>query len=573
MDWAGMKSSFGGRLQAAIDAAAFTVRRLYFRALRRWRTPGFRRSVLRAVGWTLFVTLYGMLVGATTALAPPMFSISLVALAFPFLLWTLPDLPSVPAKALRIAIYAAVVVEICIPDYYMVQISGLPWISARRLVVFVLILLTLYTFATSRSERAAVAGMLSERPILKLCVLGFLFMAFVSVPISNEPGFSASQFAELTLNWYLPFFSCLLVIRTDEHSATMYKMIAVLSLFVAALGVFDFIVEKNLALDVFPRSMLTSMLEANPSLQQMFLANVIRGGYYRASSIYHVPLSFGEFAAMVAPIGGFFILHGRTIGDRLFGSLVLTCAALDLFISGSRGGSVAFLVAMPMLAGLWIVRYTITHPRSMVGPMMVVLTFMGLVATGGVIFSWKRLHNIVLGGGDTVGSDLSRMEQFRLAWPHILQNPVTGHGLGRGGQIVGYVTSSGNLSIDSYVLSLLVETGVPGLLFFYGMIIGAAIIAIRIYLKDTDARAEVSGPLACSIVAYGVYRLVLSQHENQTLFFIFLALTFIVAQASARRLAAKKPTEFPVVPAFSGLPGDRDAKHETASGNWRYGQG
>jgi O-antigen ligase len=202
---------------------------------------------------------------------------------------------------------------------------------------------------------------------------------------------------------------------------------------------------------------------------------------------------------------------------------------------------VAFLVAMPMLAGLWILRYIKTHPRSMVGPLAGAMSFMGMAAIGGLIFSWKRLYNIVFGGGDSAGSDMSRLEQFRQGLPHIESNPITGHGLGRGGELVGYVTSSGHLSIDSYVLSLLVETGVTGLVLYFGMILGGVFVAVKIYLSDRDERAEIAGPLACSMLAYGIYRLVLSQRENQTLFFILLALTFIVAQASARRLAAKMP--------------------------------
>jgi O-antigen ligase len=282
------------------------------------------------------------------------------------------------------------------------------------------------------------------------------------------------------------------------------------------------------------------MMQDNPSVADLVNANPFRNGLYRASSIYNVALSYGEFACMIGPIGLYFVLHARKATDRVLGILVLTGSMASLFVSGSRGGSIAFLFAVPLLLGLWVVRYSRLNPRSVVGPLFATVSGMGIAALLALVLTWRKLHNMVLGGGDAAASDDSRHEQWQLALPHILSNPITGHGIGRAAETVNYHPPGGGLSIDTFVLNLLVETGVPGFVFYFGMILIAAGLLIRGYLKDKDPAAEISAPVACSVIAYGIYRLVLSQRENQTLFFVFLAITFVIVQASAKRLAKQK---------------------------------
>lgn len=421
----------------------------------------------------------------------------------------------------------------------MAQIAGFPWISVRRIAVLALITLTLYSIAVSKNERRAISNFLSNNYWLSLCIIGYFIMAFISIFSSKEPAASATAFTDLLLNWYLLFFACLLVIRSEKDAIILCKTVALLSLLVAAVGVLDFFTQRNWALEIIPKALLSKMMEDNPSFAAMVNATPFRNGQYRASSIFNSPLSFGEFACIITPIGLHFILHAHKASERVIGILVFVGSILGIFVSGSRGGSAAFLVSVPILMGLWVVRYSLIHPRSMVGPLFACVSGMGIAALFALILTWKKLHNIVFGGGDAASSDDARFEQWKLGWPHIYENPITGHGVGIGGEIVNWHAPGGGLSIDSFALNLVVETGVPGLIFYFGMVLISAGILIRIYLKDRDPGAEISAAVACSTIAYGIYRLVLSQRENQTIFFIFLALTFVIAQGSAERSARK----------------------------------
>ena len=81
---------------------------------------------------------------------------------------------------------------------------------------------------------------------------------------------------------------------------------------------------------------------------------------------------------------------------------------------------------------------------------------LGLPSLSHCSLSSHSTHDMVLGGAAQAGSTELRHEQWVAAIPFIKSNPITGHGFAIG----GYVIQS---SIDSYVVSLLAETGIPDL--------------------------------------------------------------------------------------------------------------
>jgi O-antigen ligase len=118
---------------------------------------------------------------------------------------------------------------------------------------------------------------------------------------------------------------------------------------------------------------------------------------------------------------------------------------------------------------------------------------------------------MVLGSGDEAASTEGRWVQWAAALPIIKTNPITGHGFATGGADIA-------MSIDSYLISLLLETGVPGLVFYIGICCLPIWFGIRNYIYDLSEFGAVAGALACSFIAFALYRLVLSQRENAAVF-------------------------------------------------------
>jgi O-antigen ligase len=310
-------------------------------------------------------------------------------------------------------------------------------------------------------------------------------------------------------------------------------------------GVIEFATWRRLYLAILPENVLSAMLAANPLVAGINEMVDIRNGLWRSSSVFIHPLSFGEFSAMIAPIGAYFLLDGQGWRERVLGMATVAFATLGVVCSGARGGYVAFLVALPILSILWTIRYTKLNPHSLVSALMFFVFAIGATTVWGAVIFWPRAHVYVLGGDETVASDDGRIEQWILAQPQILSNPVTGHGVGEGAQAVGWRTQGGQLTLDSYIATLLVETGVPGLLFFLGMLAIPIFVGARLYLSDADRRAAIAGPLACSVLAFSVYRMTLSRVENHILFFLMIGLMFTVFKSAHDRWAKNGYTSFP----------------------------
>jgi O-antigen ligase len=367
-------------------------------------------------------------------------------------------------------------------------------------------------------------------------------MLFISIFTSANWPFSVKEFSDALLNWYVPLFACILIIRSEEDVILVLKIIAVAVMIDAFAGVIEWVLQRRYYFDIFPRGMLDSMLANNPTLAAMYYKPTFRNGLYRSASIYSIPLSFGELGAMAGPIAAYFILHGRGWRDWTLGALTGIGSLLALFCSGARGGYTGFLAAMPVMGVLWVIRNSKLKPHSLAsGIVGVIFAISAICVASGVLF-WPGLHDMVIGDEYEGGSSTeARFIQWNMARPVIISNPVTGHGMGTSGQLVPYGIEAGFPSIDSYVITLLVEQGVPGLLFFFGMIVVGIWITLRVYLIERSEGAAVAAPLAGCLIAFVTYRFALSQIENHTLLFMIIGLIFAVGRISNRHLWLYKP--------------------------------
>src|SRR5262249_43203008 len=149
-------------------------------------------------------------------------------------------------------------------------------------------------------------------------------------------------------NWYVPMIACILVIQSEDDIVFLMKVIAVGTIIDSLLGVIEFVVQRRYYFDLMPKSMLDSMLANNPTLAAMYYVPTFRNGLYRSASIFSVPLSFGEFAAIAGPIAAHFVFYARDKRDQALGIVAGIFCLLALFCAGARGGYLGFLIAMPI---------------------------------------------------------------------------------------------------------------------------------------------------------------------------------------------------------------------------------
>ena len=334
--------------------------------------------------------------------------------------------------------------------------------------------------------------------------------------------------------WYVPFLAMIYVVRDEKDIVLVLKVICFCALLNSALAVLEFYFKHRFLVDVFPKSMLASLAESNPMLQSLVDGTASsRNGIFRATSTFLVPLSFGEFEIIVIPIALFFAMHRQDLFERCLGWTVVISGIVGVLVSGSRGGYVGFLVSMAAFVSIWSIRKALNHRTSLAPALVGTMGAISSLIVFALILFWHRAHIMVFGGGAGQASTEARWNQWRAALPLIKSNPITGHGFITGGFDIGS-------SIDSYVISLLVETGIPGLVFFAGIVCLPIWYGVRAYLTDLSESGALRGSLACSFIAFTFYRLVLSERENHFLIYCLLGIV-VVLNSGYQMKRAKEP--------------------------------
>jgi O-antigen ligase len=502
---------------ALVSLVAMAETRLVVGAL-----PGVIRILAPIVAWAALAIGLGAIVGFTAVVLPPMAAFGIVAAVGLVLLWVMPEVPLVYPVFIRKSLFVMLIADLCVPHYYTVQFEGLPWISVRRVVTVFLIVPLFLAMAVSSDVRRQIASRARSSLAIIICAVGYLIVAIASVPESPLPGASLSALVDAILEWYVPLLAILYLLKDRHDAIIILKIICFCAIFNTAAGILEFRFEHRFFLDVLPKSMLASLAESNPMIQTLMDATVsYRNGMYRASSTFLVPLSFGEFEILIVPIGLFFAMHRQDFFERCFGWTIVISGIAGVFVSGSRGGYVGFLAATAGFAAIWSIRKALSHRRSLAPALVGTMGAISFAIIVALILFWPRAHNMVLGGGAEAASTQGRWNQWHAALPLIKSNPITGHGFVTGGFDIGS-------SIDSYVISLLVETGVPGLVFFAGIVCLPIWYGVRAYLTDLSETGALAGALACSFIGFLLNRLVLSQRENNGLFFILLAIAIFL---------------------------------------------
>jgi hypothetical protein len=497
--------------------------------------PIVLRHLAPIVAWAVVAVGLGVVLGLSAVILPPMGAFAIVGAAGLVLLWVMPDLPLVSPALIRKTFFVMLVTDLCIPYYYTVQFSGLPWISARRLATFCLIVPFLVAVAASSDVRRNIMVRVRASLPVFICALGFLIMVMLSIFTSMIPTESASGLADLILSSYVPFFAMIYIAKDNDDIVFILKIICVCALFNTAGGALNFLLHRNFFFDIIPPGLRDALVANNPTLQALLPSPThFRHGLYRSESTFVTPLSFGEFEIIVIPIGLFFAMHRDNLVEKVLGWAVVFGGIIGIFCSGSRGGWLGAITALPIFIAIWSMRKLKTSKASLAPA---ISGLIGLLFFGGIIGAINLshgFHDMVLGGASEANSTQARYDQWFSAIPYIKSNPITGHGFNMGGSIFQDYT------IDSYILSLVLETGVPSLIFFMGMVLLPIWYGLRSYLADMSEYGALAGALACSFIAFAENRLVLSQKENHMLIFSLLA---IVIVANYERVRSQAPQE------------------------------
>lgn len=502
----------------------------------RWRRRAW--LTLKLLLALIFLTTLGLTVGVMVVIMPPMAWIAVMGLAALFLLWIMPDLPAVPDDLIRKLFIISVIVQFVTPVYYAFAVSGLPWISFRRLAWFPTIILAGLAVAASKQARMRIVGAVMNAKFITFPAIGFFLWMCLSLLTSVSWPDTVSSISNAYLYWAMTFIICILCIRGDDDIRFILSIIVIITVIAGPLGFIEYISHDRFIVNAWPERFLQELFRQNPMLLDNLTRDIVRNGEFRAHFIFNNSLSYGEFLAVCAPVTLILVFHGHSWKGSLLGLVGLLMCVLGVFASGARGGFVGLAISVPFVIVLWLIRHMRENPGSMAGPI-------GGVTFGGAVMGfftlvmvWQKLRWKFTGGYEGAGSTGIRWLQWEMALPSVIANPITGYGHGAGNAVVGYVTPGGMPTVDSYIITLVVEMGVPGLLLFFTMVGSAIVMMVRIYLTDRHPGSTLALGIAGGLLSFASYRVVLSQNENHFLLFLLLGFAVLLVSANRRRSIA-----------------------------------
>ncbi len=481
--------------------------------------PSRLRQVLTIVVQLILAAAFGF---AAVALPPQ----SLILLIVPtgvcllFVLWLMPDRATFPLKAITRTYWFYLVLVIAWPAYLAVALPGLPWMTPTRLALFVLTGLFLYSLSSSSVLRHHIWTVMRASQGVWVCFLMWQASAIITIPIAHQVGVAAKivsndllRFAEVLL------LGCLLFTRRGIATRTIGTL-----LFLALALAIDGFVENHLNYPPWANH-IPSFMRVDDATLANVLSSQARSadGLYRVRGPYTNSLIFAEFLALCMTFVLHWLLTGRSLLLRVSMAALAVTLIAAILVTHSRLGLVGSMVAVSTYVPLWGYRTWRAKPTAIIGPSMLFGAPLAALALIGLVLSSHSLSTRVFGGGAQAASGEARRQQLRLAIPKVLANPI-GHGRGASGNVLGFVSVGGMITVDNHYITTLIDLGVAGAIGFYGMFAFGAWIGVRIFLRSSDRESELAGPLGAMCLVFLVTKTVLSEEYNHSLVILLLSM-------------------------------------------------
>jgi O-Antigen ligase len=500
---------------------------------------GIKRRRLRRYSLLIGLLLFCFFYGFAFALFAPYL---MVAFAIPLvivtglIIWALPDVQHPPLKLMDLLFFGFIVTIFAWPNYLALALPGLPWITVARFFSAPLAITLLVCLSVSQTFRSNLKAIFSAAPVIPIALGLFVLYQALSIALSNKPSYSINQFLNDQTSWTVIYVcSAFLFIkpgRAERWASLMWGLVV----FLCLIG----LIEHKLG-HVPWAGHIPSFLKMDT-----FVDNVVAGstrittGDHRVAAIFYNGLTFSEFLALTAPIVMHFASTERPRWIRVAAAATIPLMLVLVLLTQSRSGALGIGLA----SLLYVLAWAVMKRRRDGGliPTAIVAAYPALfaVAVASSVFIGKIRHK-VWGGGEHTSSNQARVDQYARGIPMVLTHPF-GHGIGRGGEALGFYLPNGVLTIDTFYLEIALDYGIVGFLIYYTIIYSGIFYAARSSLRS-DRERETSLVIAAGLmlVNFSVINSVFSEQYNHPL--VFAALGLVSALVYRIRLKAPAHSE------------------------------
>ena len=465
-----------------------------------------------------------VLVGGLAALLPIglylRLSLPIIGLGVLFFAWSLRDEKNAGMPGMVYAgLLTLVALSVLWPRYIFIHKAGLPGVNPFTLLTMGMLALVLIHLLTVPSYgRKVLMVFQAGRGTVLLVITWFLWRVFTSL-LGVYPLASVVDLAKEVV--YIGSFVLfgLAVFSEPNGGRHVLRILVGCGLIASLIGLAEGFAGRNLVASMIPVG--AGSAEAASTLANIALDKVREGGF-RAQSVFSHPILFAQYSAAMVPLALFCMARDRSWLWRIAAALALPLALLAILKSGSRAGIVSVVIACGVTGAIWWLRSIVIGRTSRLLAILALPLLIGIVGISAV-----GLSELASGRSRMeAGSSSVRITMISNGVRALESSPVTGFGQGMALVKVGVVNSRGTVTIDSYPLTVALESGYVGLTLFFLVFGVFSINGLRWAVSgNSDDHALVAAAVA-SVICLFATSTILSTPHNMTFVWLLMGLPF-----------------------------------------------
>ncbi len=487
------------------------------------------RSLWLMASLCLGMLVFCLLTGLMAAMMPPGTLVRLLALPFAVmgivLLWVMPKRQEVPEYWMNVLLLVLLALLHLWPTYIVYRFGGMPSISPTKLAWLCFLSFAGINILSGKAPMARLVARCKAHPRLIGTICLLFCWRVLSAATGQQPIPQVLSLATEAITCYLVFFVALAVLRDEGDVYRLLTVLVAVAIAQALLASYESVVKHTL----FDKFIALSAEDSATMLDT--LREKFRDGRYRAQGTFEHPMVLAEYMAMMAPLAAVFFFIRKTGNWRWIAVGFLPLALGVIVSSRSRVGIAVLMAALLLVAALMMIPRgkQLRHGGSNLS-LAVAMFLLPLLLVGGYFVMQEMLSLIAGRSAGEANSTLTRVLMLERGIPLLKASPYFGYGSGMGAVKLGFWDGT-RFNIDNYWLSVALDSGVPGLLAFLGVFVGAALTGLACFKRRADHIGLAAGFMSVSLVILLGCKTVLSISSGLTLGYVLIAAILVLCEA------------------------------------------